>query len=157
MTFSAMKKFQYGFQKIVDLKSNEKTQAEWLLSTAIGKLQLEEQTLEELQSEKRRLQDELHASSTECAPVAELLVLQQYIEHLERLIGLKLKDVQAAQKDVFVNRQNVATKMLDEKVWLNARDKAKQNYVAEFLRVEQQELDEMATMRFARRGVQVAF
>lgn len=157
MTFSAMKKFQYGFQKIVDLKSNEKTQAEWLLSTAIGKLQLEEQSLEELQSEKRRLQDELHASSSECAPVAELLVLQQYIEHLERLIGLKLKDVQAAQKDVHTNRQNVATKMLDEKVWLNARDKAKQHHVAEFLRVEQQELDEMATMRFVRRGVQAAF
>lgn len=35
-------RFHYTFQKVVDLKGNEKTQAEWMLSTALGELQAQE-------------------------------------------------------------------------------------------------------------------
>ena len=37
--------FRYSLQKIVDLKKNEKTQAEWILSHAMGVLQEEEHSL----------------------------------------------------------------------------------------------------------------
>ncbi|MGV2795025.1 flagellar export protein FliJ, partial [Clostridium perfringens] len=35
-------RFRYVYQKVVDLKSNEKTQAEWMLSAAVGILQAEQ-------------------------------------------------------------------------------------------------------------------
>ena len=40
-----MSKFRYAYQKIADLKTSEKTQAEWLLSTAVGMLHTEEDSL----------------------------------------------------------------------------------------------------------------
>lgn len=39
--------------------------------------------------------------------------------------------------------------MLDEKVWMEAREKAKMHFQQEMLLREQNELDEMATVRFA--------
>ena len=47
-----MSKFRYAYQKIVDLKTSEKTQAEWLLSTAVGKLHTEEDSLNRLYQER---------------------------------------------------------------------------------------------------------
>ncbi|MMZ70906.1 hypothetical protein D1872_340920 [compost metagenome] len=43
-------------------------------------------------------------------------------------------------------------KMLDEQVWLKAREKAKVRFQQELLLQEQNELDEMATVRFAMRA-----
>ncbi|MEC0268507.1 flagellar export protein FliJ, partial [Paenibacillus anseongense] len=37
--------FRYSFQQIVDLKNNERTQAEWILSEAMGQLRNEETNL----------------------------------------------------------------------------------------------------------------
>ena len=47
-----MSKFRYAYQKIADLKTSEKTQAEWLLSSAVGKLHTEEDSLNRLYQEE---------------------------------------------------------------------------------------------------------
>lgn len=142
-------KFHYAFQKIVDLKTNEKHQAEWMLSSAIGKLQAEEKSLHELyelRDEMYRAQEEAVAKS---APVAEVRNIQQYAEYLEQCIHRKRDDIRRAHVNVEKNQKFLTEKMMDEKVWLKAREKSKERFRHASLLREQNELDEMATVRFA--------
>ncbi|MDR6716227.1 flagellar export protein FliJ [Paenibacillus sp. 2003] len=142
-------KFRYHFQKVVDLKSNEKTQAEWMLSTAIGKLQTEEEHLIQLLNDRNNLIGIIQSATENTASVNSLQEMQRYVHHLDECISRKNSDVKHAQVNVQRNQTFLNGKMIDEKVWLGARDKAKIKFQQEMLLREQNDLDEMATVRFA--------
>ncbi|ETT52299.1 flagellar export protein FliJ [Paenibacillus amylolyticus] len=142
-------KFRYHFQKVVDLKSNEKTQAEWMLSTAIGKLQTEEDHLIQLLNDRSNLIGIIQSATENTASVNSLQEMQRYVHHLDECISRKNSDVKHAQVNVQRNQTFLNGKMVDEKVWLGARDKAKIKFQQEMLLREQNDLDEMATVRFA--------
>lgn len=146
-------KFRYHFQKVVDLKSNEKTQAEWMLSSAIGKLQTEEEHLLQLINDRNSLMDSILSTAERCASASSLQELQRYAYHLEECISRKSSDVKHAQVNVQRNQTFLNGKVIDEKVWLGARDKAKIRFQQEMLLREQNDLDEMATVRFAAKAV----
>lgn len=142
-------RFTYHFQKVVDLKSTEKTQAEWLLSSAIGKLKSEEQHLMELVRDKENMLQGISSSSQQSLSAANLQEMNRYIHYLDECISRKNNDVAYAQVNVKKNQDFLNDKMLDEKVWMEAREKAKMHFQQEMLLREQNELDEMATVRFA--------
>ena len=75
--------------------------------------------------------------------------MQRYVYHLDECITKKNTDVKHAQVNVQRNQTFLNGKMVDEKVWLEARDKAKIKFQQEMLLREQNDLDEMATVRFA--------
>ncbi|AET60373.1 hypothetical protein HPL003_18155 [Paenibacillus terrae HPL-003] len=142
-------RFQYSFQKVVDLKTNEKSQAEWLLSSAVGQLQAEEQTLIQLLGERNRVISAIQKAAEDCAPLSAIQELQAYVNHLDQCITRKHRDVQYAQQNVQSKQTVLTDKMLDEQVWLKAREKANVKFQQEMLLREQNELDEMASVRFA--------
>ncbi|WP_434751688.1 flagellar export protein FliJ [Paenibacillus amylolyticus] len=142
-------KFRYHFQKVVDLKSNEKTQAEWMLSTAIGKLQTEEEHLMQLINDRNNLMNIIQSAIENCASISSLQEMQRYVYHLDECISRKNSDVEHAQVNVQRNQSFLNGKVIDEKVWLGAKDKAKGRFQQEMLLREQNDLDEMATVRFA--------
>ncbi|WP_159884398.1 flagellar export protein FliJ [Paenibacillus puerhi] len=143
-------RFRYAFQKIVDLKENEKTQAEWVLSEAIGVMRREETTLTELQQSKYDMQEELHKVSGHRTTVSNLLVLQGYVDHIEGRIQSKQRDLQQAKTVVQLKQEDLNGKVLQEKVWNKAKEKAYQRFAADLLKKEQDQLDEMATNRYVR-------
>jgi flagellar FliJ protein len=118
-------RFQYSLQKIVDLKANEKTQAEWILSHALGVLQEEELTLHSLHSEKSEIHAELNSAIGISANISQLLTYQNYMTHLDHRITKKLKDVERAEQNVLHKKGHLSEKMIEEKVWSKAKDKAK--------------------------------
>lgn len=140
-------KFRYAFQKIVDLKSNEKTQAEWILSGAVSHLQGEEQSLKALQQEKEGIQKQVNAFSGQATTVSQLQMLQHYLDHLDHRIHAKNQDVDRAHRNVVQTRDMLTEKMMEEKVWNRARDKALQNFHSTALKQEQEALDELAVTR----------
>ncbi|KIL39244.1 flagellar export protein FliJ [Gordoniibacillus kamchatkensis] len=143
-------RFRYAFQQIVDLKGNERTQAEWVLGEAVGRLNVEQSTLQELEAEKARMQDQLSAGAEQVMSISQMQAIQHYVSHLERQIAKKLDDVRRAQHCVEERQQALEGKMLDEKVWTKAREKAQQLHELLMLKKEQEELDEIASVRFAR-------
>lgn len=145
-------RFRYVYQKVVDLKSNEKTQAEWMLSAAVGILQAEQYSLEQLMDERSHTHTAIQNEMENKASMIKLQELQRYMDYLETCITRKIGDVQRAEVNVDQKKTILTTKMLDEKVWLKARDKAKEKFQQEMLLREQNELDEMATVRFAMRA-----
>jgi len=142
-------RFHYTFQNIVNLKGNEKAQAEWLLSTAIVKLQEEEKSLHEYENIRMNMTDQLQLEVENAASVAKIREIQTYVEHLDQCIINKLLDVRKANVVVRKSQSHLTDKMVDEKVWVKSREKAKDKFQHETNLREQNELDEIATVRFA--------
>lgn len=142
-------RFHFPLQKIVDLKKNEKTQAEWVLSSAFGKLKAEEISLEALLKEQTKQQQRLASASEAPVPIADIQFIQQYITYLQQAIDKQRGLVKAAQLHVEGSKQALTEKTLDEKVWNKAREKALEHFNAASLKKEQHELDELASVRFS--------
>ncbi|MBP1991337.1 flagellar export protein FliJ [Paenibacillus eucommiae] len=143
-------KFQYSFQQIVNLKNNEKTQAEWILSEAIVRLHSEENGLTELDRQKTELSEQISKASADSIIISEMLLLQNYMNHLDQEIIKKNREVQIAQRLVVKEQAHLSEKMIDEKVWMKAREKAYVQFQALSGKKEQEALDEMTTNRFKR-------
>lgn len=143
-------RFRYALQKIVDLKSNEKAQAEWNLSNAISRLKVEEQSLHELHETRRFAERKITEAAASSVTCAELTMLQSYVEHIDSLIARKKLSLQRAKQEVSDSSQHLAAKMKDEKVWLKARERSYMAFRAEVLRKEQYEIDELAAVRFGK-------
>lgn len=141
-------RFRYAFQKIVDLKASEKTQAEWVLTQAIGKLRAEQTTLSELHSTKDELQEKLCQASAGTATISELKLLQSFVDHIDTRIHHKHRDVQEAENEVQLKQSDLNGKAMEEKVWSKARERAYVKFQAQVLKKEQERLDEMATNRY---------
>ncbi|MDF2725047.1 MAG: hypothetical protein K0Q59_4722 [Paenibacillus sp.] len=140
-------RFRYPLQKLVDLKKNEKEQAEWMLSEALGQLRQERQALTELEAELARVGKELAYASIHRTTISQMQLLQHYSQHLEQQIRLKAKDVDRAQANVTDKQQSLTGKMMEEKVWTKAKEKAQLQFTAIVMKKEQEELDEIALNR----------
>ncbi|WP_127531887.1 flagellar export protein FliJ [Paenibacillus kobensis] len=143
-----MAKFRYAYDKIVGLKESEKRQAEWLLSDALGKLQMEQMSLDQLEQERKQWEEKLAEIASSAVPLGELMAVQQYIDHLDCCIMSKLAEVRQAKGVVEVSRNHLSVKMKDEKVWMQAKERALSRFRQAVMMQEQNELDEMATVRF---------
>lgn len=147
-----MLKFNYSFQKVVDLKTSEKSHAEMHLSSALGQLQAEQRTLGQLFSDKDHVADSLQDQATKAVSAFQLQQMQDYINYIDQCILQKRQDIQTAQVKVEEKKEHLTTKILDEKVWMQARGKALESFQKEESLREQNELDEMATVRFVARS-----
>ncbi|TLS49847.1 flagellar export protein FliJ [Paenibacillus antri] len=145
-------KFVYAFQKVLDVKTNEKKQAESLLSQAIGAMTQAERELSDLMLAKYRYQEKLADDATKGRPMADMIAGQQYVDHLEERIRTSKRALLTAEKAVNELREKLTDRSVDEKVWLNMKDRAFAVHRAEVERRSQYELDEMAALRsrFAR-------
>jgi flagellar FliJ protein len=56
--------------------------------------------------------------------------------------------VQSAKHNVSVKQEQLVHKTIEEKIWFQARDKAKQAFTALELKKEQEELDDIAITRY---------
>jgi flagellar FliJ protein len=142
--------FRYSFQQIVDLKNNERTQAEWILSEAMGQLRNEETSLHGLFEQKDSLHDEMASVSSSSVSISKMLLMQNYMNHVDQQIARKHLDVEQAQHVVLKKQEHLSERMIDEKVWSKAREKAYNQFQSFVAKKEQEALDEMATNRFRR-------
>ncbi|WP_028545155.1 flagellar export protein FliJ [Paenibacillus taiwanensis] len=143
-----MRAFQYSFQKVLDLKTNTKKQSEWMLSEAIGHLQTEEDQLLRVKNERKEAADTLQRMIDSSAPAHELQLWQHYIAHMDSQIFAAHERVLAAEGRVRVRQDNLKDCMTDEKLWKKAREKAEDHFKQQLALIEQNEMDEMATVRF---------
>ncbi len=146
-------RFHYTFQKVVDLKGNEKTQAEWMLSSALGELQAQERSLDELNFQRNAMMLSLQTATEQSTPMVKIREMQEYVDYLDNCIARKHADISRAHQEVQKKQDQLSTKVLDEKVWLKAKDKAETLFQQSMILREQNELDEMATVRFAMKSL----
>jgi flagellar FliJ protein len=142
-------RFRYPLQKIVDLKGSEKSMAEWEYAASLGNLRVEEERLEQLFQERGEVEKALQETSERPTPLTRLTMLQRYIDIVDERIRRQHEGVRSAEAQVRMRQSRLTDKMVDEKVWLNARDRALERFRYDRLAKEQNELDEIATVRAA--------
>ncbi|HZG84399.1 flagellar export protein FliJ [Paenibacillus sp.] len=140
-------KFVYPFQKVLDVKTNEKKEAESRLAEAFGALREAESELREAAGEKERAQTRLAEEALGALAMAEVIASQRYIDYLDERIKAAERKMREAERRVAELRERLTDKSMDEKIWLNAKDKALAEHRKEAERRLQHELDEMATAR----------
>lgn len=143
-------RFTYPFQKIVDLKLNEKKLAESVLSQAVGVLASKEQQLSSVQAEKLRVQEQLAVGAGTSLSVSELTMKQQYVNFLEERIRTTQAEVRSAEHQVETRRVELSEKTIDQKVWMKAREKAFLSHQHEVGKRTQNELDDIVSARWQR-------
>lgn len=139
--------FRFSLQKVVDLKTSQKSQAEWMLSRALARQREEEEALLELERSAGSLREQLGRSVQQKAPAGELAEMGRYLRHLDELIARKTVDLEQARLQTEQSRQHLTDRAKDEKVWQKARERAFDQYRSFMLKKEQQEIDEIASTR----------
>ncbi|CAI6026724.1 hypothetical protein COHCIP112018_00536 [Cohnella sp. JJ-181] len=125
--------------------------AEWEYAASLGRLRSEEEQLDQLSQERGEYERELAERAVKPTALAELHLLQDYISFLDDRIRQQRQGVRAAEEHVQQRQVFLTDKMVDEKVWQNARSKSLQKYRQETLIREQNELDEIALRRSSAR------
>jgi len=143
-------RFRYPFQKIVDLKSGEKSMAEWAYAAALGELHAEEERLAQLVKEREEAANRLEEEVSRPVPLARIRQMEAYVLVLDSRIRSQTEAVRRAEEVVRERLRRLADKMVDEKVWLNQREKAWERFRLEWNRMEQKELDDLAAVKAAR-------
>jgi flagellar protein FliJ len=141
--------FRYPLQKIVDLKGSQKSMAEWEYAASLGKLRQEEERLQDLHQERDEIGQTLQETSERPTPLAHLTMMQRYIDTLDERIRQQNEGVKSAEVQVRMRQGHLTDRMVDEKVWVNARERARDRFRNESLAKEQNELDEIAIVRSA--------
>lgn len=145
-------RFRYPLQKIVDLKGSEKSMAEMEYAASLGTLRSEEERLAELSRERGAYEQQMVEQAEKPTALAELNLLQVYISFLDDKIRQQRQGVRAAAEHVQQRQTFLTDKMVDEKVWQNARAKSLHKFRQEALLKEQNELDEIALRRTSARS-----
>lgn len=143
-----MAKFRYIYQKIVDLKSSEKSQQESILAQAVHHLSLEQQAYTALVQERQNTEQKMQQSTSNGVTLIELQHMQNYVGYIDEQLLKKMYDIERAQQIVQQKRSALVEAIKEEKIWLNAKENAKQKFLFEFEKIQQNELDEMATSRW---------
>lgn len=140
-------KYRYPLQKLVDLKANEKSHAEFLLSKAVVRLQEEQASLHRLHGERRAVEDAVWDSASGATTISELMQAQSYLLHLDQQIQRKHEDVLSAEQGVSRMQESLNGKVIEEKVWNKAKERAFDRFMTVVRKKEQDELDEIASVR----------
>jgi|SRR5690625_1604061 len=140
--------FHYPLQKIVDLKANERTQAEWVLAEAFGIVNQLQRSLQQMERERTRWIEQINQATQQSTPIAKMQLLYRHLDYLDEQVMRKTEQLTEATTKVEQNRAMLGEKMVTEKVWLKAKENAYSVYKYEYERREQQAVDELVNARF---------
>jgi flagellar FliJ protein len=142
-------KFDFSFQKVLDVKEKEKEIAEQEYGTMkLRQLELEDQ-MDGLESEKDKAFDLYNHVNRKT--VWELIEVQKEIEHVNLKMEQLKHQSQRIQHEVEQKHQVLIEKTQDAKMWNQWKAKSKQVFLKQMERQEQAMLDEMAVLRYSRR------
>ncbi|MCE5324256.1 flagellar export protein FliJ [bacterium] len=145
-----MNRFKFRLQTLLDRRKSREEQ----LLVELGELRREEANEVErldilclrLNAAWRDVEDALDNN----APAEELCRLDEFAKTTCDDIEIQKLTLEGVREKVEAKRQELVTAMQDRKILEVLRDKQEQEYLMVIARAEQNELDEMASVRYAR-------
>ena len=161
--------FCYSFQKILDLKKKNREQIEHIYAELVHNLKLEKEKSFEVNKNKNEIYEIIHSQQLVgtsiielCQYEAYLMFIEQqmsifeicqyemYLMFLEQQITVYQKNIYRIQELIEQKHKELIEVKIEEKKWSNLREKKLRDYMIESNRVEQKELDEIASRVFQR-------
>ncbi len=144
-----MKKFRFRLQTLLDQRLAHEEQ----LLAELGELQREEaREVEKLRVMQFRLADVCQQIQKEIADsnLGEVSRLDDFANALRDDITIQELTIQAIHERVEAKRLELIEAMKERKVLEALRDKQQEEYIKAQMKAEQNEMDEMASVRYAR-------
>ncbi len=147
-----MTRFNFRFQKILDLKENETQLAQVEMAEALKKEQAVREQSEALHSKITQAEEMKKAKEQKDIPISELRMLEEYIHQLYEQSSMANREVATHERIVSRSQDALKEKAREEKTWGNLKE---QNYAAhqkENQAAEQNFFDDLAGSRYYRLG-----
>lgn len=144
--------FVFRFQKIMDIKENEKEEAKMVYAESLSRLREREQELDHLLNLQK--QWELRWRELEKQPVSiqKLLEIQTYLGYLGQQIKQKRDKIFQAEQDADSFQQTLIDKSKELQVWEKWKNKSYTEYQEEEHQREQKFMDELGLQQYVRGG-----
>lgn len=145
-----MTQFNFRFQKILELKENEKGFAQIQMADAIKKEQAGHQksrAIIDKLSEAEHLKREKQQGGVN---ISELRMLEMYISQLQEQSNMSNRELEFLQGNVSRTQNQLQQKAQEEKTWGNLKEQELGRFQEEKKMQEQNFFDELASTRFYR-------
>ena len=142
--------FKFSFQKVLDVKEKEQEVAKQEYGTIkLKQMELQEQ-VDNLELEKDKVFDQynhVHRKS-----ISEILEFQEEIDHVNRQLKYLANQKHQVHQIAEQKQQILIDKSKEAKMWNHWKSKSKDAWKKQLEQKEQAMLDEMAILRYSRRG-----
>jgi flagellar protein FliJ len=145
-----MAKFHYPFQKILDLKENEKEFAQIKMAEAIKQQEISLRKNQEIYQGISKAENLKKQKQQVGVNIFELRELDDYIKKLKDQLLLSEHELMQSESNVIKTQSHLRTKVQEEKTWINLKNKKLEQFEEKIKLSEQTFFDEMASTRFYR-------
>lgn len=145
-----MAQFDFRFQKILDLKENEKGAAQLQVADAI---KLQQAGYERNEAIYNKIIDAEHLKRTKQEGginISELRMLVNYIHQLQEQLLASNRELELLQSNVMRSQTQLQRKAQEEKTWDNLKQQKHSLFKEHHKTAEQNYFDELAGSRFHR-------
>ena len=143
-----MAKFIYKLQNILEIKNKMERQAKSVYAEANLKLNQEQEKLEQMIIEKKRLEDHYRELATGTLAPLELMESRRAIDFQRERIKGQLVEIRVAQKNLDLARARLSEAVKERKTHEKLRENAFEEFLAELSAEEKKEIDEVVSYRF---------
>lgn len=143
-----MAKFVYKLQNILEIKNKMETQAKSVYAEASRKLNAEQDKLEKMLIEKRRLEDHYRELAVGTLAPTEILEARRAIDFQRERIKMQLVEIRVAEKNLELARARLSEAVKDRKIHEKLRENAFEDFLMELSAEEKKEIDEVVSYRF---------
>lgn len=145
-----MTQFNFRFQKILDLKENEKDFAQIQMADAIKLEEVGHRKKEAIYNKIMDAERLKKDKQQDGVNISELRMLETYIHQLQDLLVSSNQELMHLQNNVTKTQSHLQMKAQEEKTWGNLKQQDLTMYVERNKVAEQNFFDELASTRFYR-------
>lgn len=143
-----MNKFGFRLESVLNLRTQLEDNAKNSLARATIELMKQKNCLEELDDISNSSMDSLNSEVDQGIPVYKLKSYNNYLSFLKIKIRNQKENVNNAQKDVDIHREDLVKAMQDRKIIEKLKEKKYQDYTKEQNKAEQILIDELNSFKF---------
>jgi flagellar protein FliJ len=145
--------FNFQFQKILDIKGNEKDFAQVQMADAIKRHEAGYQKTESLLSKITGAEHLMREKQQEGMNISELRELENYIYQLQTQLMDSQRELEYLQINVSKTQNHLQLKSQEQKIWDNLKEQKLDQHIERNKVIEQNFFDELASTRFYRTAI----
>jgi len=142
-----LKKFIYPLQSVLNLKEKLESQEKVFFQAAMAELRKEQEALEELEQRKLGYEDRLRDCVSTKLDLLSVKTNKEAIEILKEMIHQQIGKVRRAERHAEVARKRLEEAMKERKTLEKLKEDAFAEYMKEYEKEEQKEIDELVSFR----------
>jgi flagellar FliJ protein len=141
--------FRYSYEHIVNMKEQEKEQAYSNLAVSLQKRTAIAETLQALENERTERVEKWEETNHICS-AAVMHQQREYLNYLDHKISQATECLEEMEQEIQRKQAEFWEKKKEEKTWHHLREKSFEAYMQRQKKIEQDMLDEIATVRYYR-------